>query len=572
MAQLIIGPLLRYVSDSEATIFVETDAACEVEILDAKAPTFHVEGHHYALVQLTGLEPGTKAPYEVRLDGQLRWPEADSPYPPSVIRTHGEGEPVEIVFGSCRVALPHEPPHTLPKDVDERGREFDALWVLAREMLKGEVEGWPDVLLMLGDQVYADEGSPQARAFIRSRRDASKPPGEEVADFEEYTRLYWESWGDPLIRWLLSTVSSSMIFDDHDMHDDWNISRWWLEDMRKLDWWQKRIVAGYMSYWIYQHIGNLSPRHLERNEAFQRVTGAEDGGPLLREYAERWDREETGTTWSYCRDIGKTRLIVMDSRGGRVLRDERRSIFDDDEWSWIEEHATGDFDHLLIGTSDPFLLAPGMHYLEAWNEATCDGAWGYPFAYWVAERIRRALDFDHWGSFALSFARLTHLIRDVGSGNKGHPPESILVLSGDVHHAYLADVAYPSQTGVESAVWQAVVSPMRNALDKGERRGIAKTRTWWGLAIARALARLAGVREPDLRWRFVEGPFYDNQVGTLFLDGRSARMKLEKTNPADQQDERRLEVIFERVLTPRTAPSSDRGVPPSRSFARLSAN
>ena len=44
-------------------------------------------------------------------------------------------------------------------------------------------------------------------------------------NFEEYTRLYWEAWGDPTIRWLLSNVSTSMIIDDHDIRDDWNISR-----------------------------------------------------------------------------------------------------------------------------------------------------------------------------------------------------------------------------------------------------------------------------------------------------------------------------------------------------------
>ncbi len=77
---------------------------------------------------------------------------------------------------------------------------------------------------MAGDQVYVDEDSPDTREFIRSRRDTSLPPGEEVADYEEYTRLYWESWGDPVIRWLFSTVGVAMIFDDHDVHDDWNTS------------------------------------------------------------------------------------------------------------------------------------------------------------------------------------------------------------------------------------------------------------------------------------------------------------------------------------------------------------
>src|SRR5918992_2849421 len=115
---------------------------------------------------------------------------------------------------------------------------------------------------MLGDQVYADEVSLETRAFIRKRRDVREPPGEEVADFEEYTWLYRESWGDPTIRWLFSTVSCSMTVDDHDVHDDWRISAAWVREMESQDWWKERECAAIASYWIYQYIGNLSPRLL----------------------------------------------------------------------------------------------------------------------------------------------------------------------------------------------------------------------------------------------------------------------------------------------------------------------
>ena len=33
MAGLILGPLLRYVGETEATVWVETDAPCTVEVL-----------------------------------------------------------------------------------------------------------------------------------------------------------------------------------------------------------------------------------------------------------------------------------------------------------------------------------------------------------------------------------------------------------------------------------------------------------------------------------------------------------------------------------------------------------
>src|SRR3954469_18918801 len=106
--ELVIGPLLRFVSETEATIFVEVDSPCEVNVLGASALTFHVEGHHYALVVLQGLEPGTTYQYEVALDGREVWPETGSEWPAPCLRTLTGDEDVTIVFGSCRVAVPHD--------------------------------------------------------------------------------------------------------------------------------------------------------------------------------------------------------------------------------------------------------------------------------------------------------------------------------------------------------------------------------------------------------------------------------------------------------------------------------
>jgi hypothetical protein len=134
MAELVLGPLLRYVSETEATIWVETDGPCDVSILGAVEPTFRVEGHHYALVRVEGLKPATEHLYDVRLDGEVRWPEPGSALPPSSFRTlDGEG-PLDVAFGSCRVAVPQKEPWTRSKDEDERGHEVDALWVLAEEI------------------------------------------------------------------------------------------------------------------------------------------------------------------------------------------------------------------------------------------------------------------------------------------------------------------------------------------------------------------------------------------------------------------------------------------------------
>jgi hypothetical protein len=548
MAELALGPVLRYVSDTEAVVWVETDRACEVEVLDHRAPTFAVEGHHYALVCIDGLEPARSYEYEVALDGETRWPLPGSEFPRSIIRTVDPEGRVDVIFGSCRVALPHNPPYTLPKEEDERGRGLDALHTLALSMLESEPDRWPELVLLLGDQVYADEVSPGAMEFIRSKRDTTAPPGEEVADFEEFTRLYLESWGDPVIRWLFSTVSIAMVIDDHDMHDDWNISRSWCEEMRSREWWQERVEAGLMSYWIYQFIGNLPPRELNESDLYRRVRELDDAGPVLREFAAKDDREREGKRWSYYRDLGSTRLIVMDSRTGRVLEEGKRSIFDEGEWDWIHDKATrGDFDHLLIGTSDPYLLAPGLHYLEAWNEAICDGVWGGATAR-IGEKIRRAVDSDHWGAFQRSFMRLTRLLEEIGSGKHGRAPATICILSGDVHHAYLAEVAFRRDANVTSAVYQAVCSPYRKALDAHERRAVRIGHSRPTEVIVRALAHAAGVEDPDIRWRFAGGPFFDNQIATLSLEGREASLTISKTVHDPETEGPRLETAFERRI------------------------
>ena len=49
----------------------------------------------------------------------------------------------------------------------------------------------------------------------------------------------------------------------------------------------------------------------------------------------------------------------------------------------------------------------------------------------------------------------------------------------------------------------------------------------------RKLAASAGVEAPSVRWRYVhDKPWFDNQVATLELDGRKARMRAREDRAA----------------------------------------
>ncbi|HEX5193470.1 MAG TPA: alkaline phosphatase D family protein [Solirubrobacteraceae bacterium] len=529
MPALVLGPILRYVSDTEATVWVQTDIACEVEILGRKARTFAVGPRHYALVVLRDLQPGSSTEYEVALDGERQWPVPDSPFPPSRIQTLPDVGAVRILWGSCRVARPHGGSYALDKEQHPEGVGVDALHALVLRMREQPHDEWPALALLIGDQVYADEVSPQTLGRIRARRDTSREPGEEVLDIDEYTMLYEESWGDPSIRWLLSTVGSAMMFDDHDVHDDWNTSDAWVRDMRATSWWHERIVSALVTYWVYQHMGNLSPDELDADPLYRRVVSAEDAEPVLRQHAEDADRNEGGRLWSFSRRIGRTRLVVLDGREGRVLSGPHREMMDPDEWSWLERQLHGDHDHVLIAGTLPVLLAPTLHWVEAWNEAVCAGGWGQ-WARRPGESLRRALDLEHWAAFQDSFHRLIELVGATGSGARGTAPAAIVMLGGDVHQSYVERVSFPAEAGVTSAVYQAVCSPFRNQLAKRERRllGIAR-RSRLARRLARRLALSAGVREPVIRWDVVEQPTWRNQLGWLRIDGRELELTIEGT-------------------------------------------
>ncbi len=538
MPSLVLGPLLRHVDETSATVWVETDERCRVEVLGCAADTFHVAGHHYALVVVEGLPPASSSPYEVHLDGTRVWPETGSSYPPSRIRTLGHDNPISLVFGSCRWARP-------TTAGNDRRMPPDALDTYAERMCLDPETSWPDALLLLGDQVYADETTEHTQTYLRQRRDVSRPPYTEVADFEEYTHLYLESWTDPAVRWLLSTIPTSMIFDDHDVRDDWNTSHAWRQEMQATDWWQPRIEGGLMSYWIYQQLGNLSPADLAADDLLAAVQAADDAEPILRAFAKQADAEADGgksTRWSYRRDFGRVRLLVIDSRCGRILEGDHRSMISDREFEWIDDQARVDVDHLLVGSSLPWLMGRALHDIEAWNEHMCTKYDGTRRGRW-SEKFRQGADMEHWAAFGESFRRLARLFAEIGSGPSA--PATICVLSGDVHHAYVAEARYPDPP--RSKVYQLTCSPVHNMVPPYMKVGF---RLGWSRA-ARAItggwSRASGVAEVPLDWVKRDGPYFDNQLATLTLNGRSASMRLERTVRGD--DGPRLARVSELELT-----------------------
>jgi hypothetical protein len=208
----------------------------------------------------------------------------------------------------------------------------------------------------------------------------------------------------------------------------------------------------------------------------------------------------------------------------------------------------GGFRHVLVATSLPFLLPMGLHYVESWNEAVSQGAWG-KLAARAGETMRQALDLEHWGAFQNSFRGMAALVTDVADGKRGSAPETITFLSGDVHYSYVAEVDRDSG----SRILQAVSSPIRNPLPRLMRSFAAIMSYGLAAPVGALVARSAKVPDPPFRWSSVKGPWFDNNLACLEVAPEGLKLWWQKGVVDGDHSRPGLERVASLTVAPRSA-------------------
>ena len=225
-------------------------------------------------------------------------------------------------------------------------------------------------------------------------------------------------------------------------------------------------------------------------------------------------------------------------------------MIDPREMRWIEEHAHSGAEAPAAGDVAAAVPHPGAARPRGLERGGVRRRLGRPAA-WVGEKIRQ-------GRRPRALGGVPRLLRVDVRADPRHrhgrqtAPATIVALSGDVHHAYLAEVGFEKGTGMRSNVYQAVCSPFRNPLDKNERRMMRTAASNVGSQDhARAGARSRASGRRSVRWRYAhDEAWFDNQVANLELEGRRAKFTLEKTEPPPADDGTlKLERVFERSLT-----------------------
>ncbi len=87
--------------------------------------------------------------------------------------------------------------------------------------------------------------------------------GVHLADYAEYAAAYEQAWAVHGARRGLAHLPNYMIFDDHEVTDDWNADAGWLACVHSkrdpLRMWPHTMTDALAAYWLYQGWGNLAP-------------------------------------------------------------------------------------------------------------------------------------------------------------------------------------------------------------------------------------------------------------------------------------------------------------------------
>ena len=285
------------------------------------------------------------------------------------------------------------------------------------------------------------------------------------------------------------------------MSDDWNISESWVAEMRDRAWWHRRAIGCITSYWIYQHLGNLSPAALDEDEVYTAVRGNEAAEEVLFDWADRIESTAAGRPLELLprprRDAGDLRRLAR-GPGARRRAIGRWSTRRSGSGSSTRPTATSTtcwWRRRCRGSSPPASTGSRRGTRRSATGRTARRRRGSPRSCGggststTGARSRR------------SFRALRDLLGEVAAGRRGRKPASVVVMAGDVHHAYLCEVGWPrGEADGKAPIYQAVCSPYRNPLSSKEqmviRAGFSRPFT----QVAAALAKAAGAEDPGIRW------------------------------------------------------------------------
>ncbi|NVK41669.1 MAG: alkaline phosphatase family protein [Oceanospirillaceae bacterium] len=326
----------------------------------------------------------------------------------------------------------------LPKTCPQRGWRDRVLGGAVRPIFTGHAVG--NHLIGLAEVLgqYLLLWAPQLWALIRL--DASVVEGAQRALYER-ERKSLESFaaGLPAVQRLMAQVPVSMIFDDHDVTDDWNLTAGW-EQAAYGHPFSRRIIGNAMlGYWLCQGWGNepdgFDPELLALAGNWSRDPGGAQQDALIDRLLER-------ESWSYALPT-EPPLVVLDTRTQRWWSERSAGkpsgLMDWEALTELQQRLLGREAVVLVSAAPIF----GVKLIESIQRV---------FTFFGQAL---AVDAENW----MAHPGAAHVILNIFR----HPktPRHFVILSGDVHYSFVYDVLIRFRKN-SPRIWQITCSGLKN--------------------------------------------------------------------------------------------------------------
>lgn len=245
--------------------------------------------------------------------------------------------------------------------------------------------------------------------------------------------------GLPRVQRLLAHLPSYMIFDDHDVTDDWNLTRGWEETAYGHPFSRRIIGNALIGYWLFQGWGN-APEQFD--ETFLEHIYAYFGSPDDTGQNALIDHLLTFEQWHYTLAT-EPKVVVLDTRTRR-WRSESSAGKPSGLMDW---EALSELQQELINQPSVIIVSPapifGVKLIEIVQRLFT----------WCGHALM--VDAENWMAHPGSANVILNIFQHART------PQNFVVLSGDVHYSFAYDIRIRSQKSTPS-IWQVTCSGIKN--------------------------------------------------------------------------------------------------------------
>jgi len=244
----------------------------------------------------------------------------------------------------------------------------------------------------------------------------------------------------PQAQRVMANLPVYMIFDDHDVTDDWNLSRAWEHSAYQLPMARRIIGNALIGYLMFQGWGNAPEKFPDDLFSDLRDVFVKHQPQVHDQLVSRLLKFEG---WSFTIDC-YPKVVVLDTRTQRWHSEQIASwpsgLMDWESLAEVQQHLLGHQSVILVSPAPVF----GVKLIEVVQR----------IGTWLGQSLK--VDAENWMAHPGAAGAMLNMFQH------RRTPQNFVILSGDVHYAFASDI-FLRRVENSPHIWQVTSSGIANS-------------------------------------------------------------------------------------------------------------